>query len=235
MIAHRWLNTINIKKAHIDSLNLMSESFEDLFKSDDYFIETIKARGVFSPARYKAEFGQKLKRNLSEVKVVHSLSGISVPLKRLAKNNQMQIIEFAGLSGYLEKSILLQKLFKSVSVEMKDSLISRIDICLDYSRIPSIATKNLNANRIAFKYKGKGTTIYFKSKCEAKNNPYYDVKIYNHSLKNGLAANIQRIEFCFKKSFIGDVMLKDIESIYPKIEKAILKASGLSVKIVMFL
>lgn len=219
---------MNIKKAHIDSINLMSTSFEDLFKGDDYFIEVLKARGVFSPTRYKAEFGQSLKKNLSEVKVIHTSKGLSIPLKRLANNNQMQVIEFAGLSGYLERSQLLQEFFKNVSVEMKDTLISRIDVCLDYSRIPSSAIKNLKENRNPFKFKN---STYYKSKSEMKVNPYYDVKIYNHSLKNGLKSKVKRIEFCFKKSFIGDVMLKDIESIYPKMEKAIFKASELSVKI----
>jgi hypothetical protein len=114
---------MNIKKAHIDSINLMSESFEDLFKSDDYFIEVLKARGVFSPARYKAEFGQSLKKNLSEVKVIHTSTGLSIPLKRLANNNQMQVIEFAGLSGYLERSQLLQEFFKNVSIENQRTLI----------------------------------------------------------------------------------------------------------------
>lgn len=222
---------MNIKKAHIDSINLTSESFEDLFKSDDYFIEVLKARGVFSPARYKAEFGQSLKKNLSEVKVIHTSTGLSIPLKRLANNNLKQIIEFSGLSGYLERSQLLQEFFKNVSVEMEDTLIIRIDICLDYSRIPSSAIKNLKENRNPFKFKN---STYYKSKSEKKINPYYDVKIYNHSLKNGLESKVKRIEFCFKKSFIGDVRLRDIESIYPKMEKAILKASGINAKIDSF-
>ena len=234
---------MNIKKAHIDSINLMSEGFEDLFENDNYHIEIIKAKGIYSPSRYKSEFGQKLKRNLAEVKVIHTSNGLSIPLKRLANNNLKQIIEFGGLSGYLERSQLLQEFFKNVSVEMEDALIIRIDICLDYSRIPSSAIKNLKENRIPFKFKNSmhiselpdsDADVVSKlivTKSEKKINPYYDVKIYNHSLKNGLEAKVKRIEFCFKKSFIGDVRLRDIESIYPKMEKAILKASGLSVKI----
>lgn len=222
---------MNVKKAHIDSINLMSEGFEDLFENDNYHIEIIKAKGIYSPSRYKSEFGQKLKRNLAEVKVIHTSNGLSIPLKRLANNNLKQIIEFGGLSGYLERSQLLQEFFKNVSVEMENALICRIDICLDYSRIPSSAIKNLKENRNPFKFKN---STYYKSKSEKKINPYYDVKIYNHSLKNGLESKVKRIEFCFKKSFIGDVRLRDIESIYPKMEKAILKASGLSAKIDSF-
>ena len=78
---------MNIKKAHIDSINLMSEGFEDLFENDNYHIEIIKAKGIYSPSRYKSEFGQKLKRNLAEVKVIHTSNGLSIPLKRLANNN----------------------------------------------------------------------------------------------------------------------------------------------------
>ena len=122
---------MNIKKAHIDSINLMSEGFEDLFENDNYHIEIIKAKGIYSPSRYKSEFGQKLKRNLSEVKVIHTSRGLSIPLKRLANNNLKQIIEFGGLSGYLERSQLLQEFFKNVIVEMEDGYIEQRHVSIN--------------------------------------------------------------------------------------------------------
>jgi hypothetical protein len=40
-----------------------------------------------------------------------------------------------------------------------------------------------------------------------------------------------RLEFVFKSEYLGNVALKDIHGHFPKMEKSIKKATGLSVKI----
>jgi hypothetical protein len=86
----------------------------------------------------------------------------------------------------------------------------------------------LSKHREPFRY---GNTTYYKTAKEKKTNQKMDIKIYNKQIQAKLDYPLYRLEFVFKSKYLNKVLLKDIETLYQKMEKSIKKATGLSVKI----
>ena len=218
------------KRAVIDSLNLSAEQMESIFNyHQDYTTEPVKTKSVFKPKVWSATFGKSLKRNIIEAKIIHTYLGLKIPLKTFAVTPKSQTIEFAGLHGYNERSkYLLQHLHKLKS-QLLHTRVMRLDVAIDfYGSIPKRVLTHLKKNREPFQY---GNTTYYKTAKEKKTNRVMDIKIYDKALHAKLDKPLYRLEFCFKSGYLQRVLLKDIKSVYPKMEKSIKKATGLNVKI----
>ena len=63
-------------------MNLANFSFEHIFNNENYQIEPIKTVGTFEPKRWLETFGKSLTRNITEAKILHSNTGLELPLKR---------------------------------------------------------------------------------------------------------------------------------------------------------
>ncbi len=220
------------KRAVIDSLNLTNKSFEQLFTCSDYIIEAIKSIGVFEPKRWSETYGKPLTRNIIEAKILHTHTGLTIPLKRYAVSPQMQTIEFAGLYGYNERSKLLMALLRDKWSRLQDARLMRIDVAIDYKgKIPKKVIKKLLAKRRTFEWKN---TIYYKTPKEKKTNPRMDIKIYDKAKKEKLDYQLERLEFVFKSDYFKGLYLKDIDRAIIKMEKTIKLTTGLKVKITLF-
>jgi hypothetical protein len=196
---------------------------------DNYIIEPIKTKTTFNPLQWSKAFGKPLTKNIIEAKIIHSNLGLKLPLKTFAVTPQNQTIEFAGLQGYNERS----KLLKLHLLELKESLryarVMRLDVAIDFKgRIPIKVIKQLTKNRVAFQYKN---TTYYKTPKEKKTNRVMDIKIYDKSLYAKLDYPLYRLEFVFKSGYLNKIKFKDIQDIYPKIEKTIKKYTNLTVTI----
>lgn len=218
-------------KGVIDSMNFGSFNLESLFNNDDYIIEDVKTIGVFNPKRWTETFGKPLARNIIEAKIIHTSTGLTIPLKRFASAKDIQVIEFAGLHGYNEKSKLLKSLLIELIPTLQQCTIKRVDICNDYPKMPSRIIKKLClSNREPFKFKN---TIYYKTAKEKKSNPTMDIKIYNKQLKEKLQLPMDRLEFAFKGAYFKGITLAELDKKFlSKMEKAILKFSGSDCKII---
>jgi len=75
---------------------------EQYFNSSNYIIEDVKGIGVFNPKRWSETFGKSLTKNIIEAKIIHTLEGLAIPLKRYAGAKKMQVVEFAGLNGVID-------------------------------------------------------------------------------------------------------------------------------------
>lgn len=203
----------------VDSMNFGSNDLEYLFKNDNFVIEDIKTIGSFYPKRWVQEFGKPLTRNILEAKIIHTITGLSIPLKRYSSNKKIQVIEFAGLQGYNERSILLDKLLEELLPKLQECYIKRIDICFDFVKVPNNIIKSLCIKRNHFKYKN---TIYYKTDNELKTNSTVDIKRYNKQLQAKLNYPLERLEFAFKGRYFNDIRLQDLNSkVYEKMRKTI--------------
>lgn len=211
-------------------MNLSYYSFEHHFSNDNYTIEEVKTVSVFEPKRWSETFKKTLKRHIKEAKILHTSTGLTLPLKRYSALQKKQVLEVAGLQSYNEKSKLKQEFIKENSQSLRDTFINRIDICIDMEKIPVRVLKKLTSTkRKVFQYKN---TTYYKTGSEKKTNPLMDIKIYNKALKESLDYPLHRLEFCFKSAYFKGMQLLEIENkLFQKMEKSILKFSGLKVKI----
>ena len=67
----------------------------------------IKSKSVFNPNEWFNTFGKSLTRNITEATIVHTYLGLSLALKTYSRSQRVQVLEFAGLQGYNERSKLL--------------------------------------------------------------------------------------------------------------------------------
>ena len=218
------------KRVNIDSLNLSSEAMEAVFIHHvDYTIEAVKSRSVFKPKVWSATFGKALTRNIIEAKIIHTYLGLTLPLKTFAVSPKSQTLEFAGLHGYNERSRLLVRHLQELESQLQYAKVTRLDVAIDFKqKIPKSIIKALCKYREPFKWKN---TTYYKTVKEKRTNPFMDIKIYDKALHAKLDYPLYRLEFVFKGRYFKDVLFKDIETSYKKMEKSIKKATGLSVKI----
>jgi hypothetical protein len=219
------------RKGVIDSMNFGSFELESLFNNENYTIEDIKIIGVNNRKRWTETFGKRLSRNIIEAKIIHTSTGLTIPLKRYASAKDIQVIEFAGIHGYNEKSKLLKSLLIELIPLLQQCTIKRIDVCNDYPKIPSRIIKKLClSGREPFKFKN---TTYYKTPKENKSNPTMDIKIYNKQLKEKLQMPMDRLEFAFKGAYFKGMTLAELDRKFlSKMEKAILKFSGSDCKII---
>jgi len=218
------------KRAKIDSLNLSSSFMESIFiHNQDYTIEIVKSKSIFEPKEWSKTFGKALTKNIIEAKIIHSYLGLTIPLKTFAVTPRLQTIEFAGLQGYNERSKLLLQTLKELRGQLQYTRVTRIDIAIDFKgNIPKSIIKALSKHREPFRY---GNTTYYKTAKEKKSNSYLDIKIYNKQHQAKLDFKVMRLEFVFKAKYLENLLFKDINIVYAKIEKTIKKVSNLSVKI----
>ena len=218
-----------------DSLNLSSFAMESIFIShEDYTIEAVKTRSVFHPKKWSKTFGKKLTRNIIEAKIIHTYLGLKIPLKTFAVTPKSQTLEFAGLHGYNERSRHLMQHLQELKSQLQYARVMRMDIAIDFKhRIPKRFMDTIK------KYRPKTfdgadhelNTTYYKTANEGKTNPFMDIKIYDKQIQAKLDYPLYRLEFVFKSKYLNGVLLKDVETIYKKMEKTIKRATGLSVKI----
>ena len=161
-------------------MNLTSYSFENYFNNDNYIIEDVKTIGIFNPSRWSETFKKALTRNIVEAKILHTSTGLNLPLKRYSISQTKQVLEVAGLYSYNEKSKLKREFIKENSHKIQESFINRIDICIDMEKLPQRMFRKLNSMRKSFHYKN---TIYWKTASEKKSNSQMDIKLYNKALK----------------------------------------------------
>jgi len=218
------------KRALCDSLNLAGEAMEAVFiHHQDYTIEAVKTKSVFMPKVWSEAFGSALTRNIIEAKIIHTYLGLKIPLKTFAVSPKSQTLEFAGLHGYNERSEHLMQHLQELESQLQYARVTRLDIAIDFKgKIPKSIIKALSKHREPFKY---GNTTYYKTAKEKKTNQKMDIKIYNKQIQAKLDYPLYRLEFVFKSKYLNKVLLKDIETLYQKMEKSIKKATGLSVKI----
>ena len=200
--------------------------------NEDYSIEAVKTKSVFRPKVWSKAFGKTLTQNIIEAKIIHTYLGLCLPLKTYSRSKDTPVVEFAGLHGYNERSKLLAQTLGELESQLQDARVTRIDIAIDFKgKIPKSITKALSKTREPFRWKN---TTYYKTAKEKKVNNFMDIKVYDKALHAGLDYPMMRLEFCFKNDYLKKVQLKDIESLYPKMQKSIKKATGLSVKIERF-
>ena len=233
MPLERYQNKMR-KRCNVDSLNLSSETTESIFfYHADYTIETVKSRSVFNPKVWSTTFGKSLTKNIIEAKIIHTYLGLTLPLKTFSVTPKSQTLEFAGLHGYNERSRLLVQHLQELESQLQYAKVTRLDVAIDFKhRIPKSIIKALSKHRKPLPHKN---SIYYKTDAELekkkRTNTYMDIKVYDKALKEKLDYPLYRLEFVFKGRYFKDVLFKDIETSYKKMEKSIKKATGLSVKI----
>ena len=217
------------KRASIDSLNISDEHFISLFiGNEDYIIEAVKSQSVFNPNVWKKTFNKSLTRNIVRADIIHTYLGLALALKSYSRSQKVQVLEFAGLQGYDERSKLLSIHLKELWSQLQYTKLTRVDIALDWEKIPNTVQKALQANREPFKW---FNSTYYKTAKEKKRNYYINVVAYDKALKENLSEPKERLEFSFSGAFFKDMYLKDLPKAIEKMEKAIKKKIGVTVKI----
>ena len=222
--------TLAMKKIGvIDSLNLSDEHFVSMLEyNEDYIIETVKSPSVFNPKVWKKTFNKSLTRSIVRADIIHTYLGLTLALKTFSRSQKVQVLEFAGLHGYTERSELLNVHLKELWGRLQHTRIVRIDIALDWEKIPYKVLKALKSNREPFEWLN---SEYFKTAKEGKKNYYINIVAYDKALKENLPEPMERLEFSFGASFFKGMCLKDLPQAIEKMEKAIKKKIGVSVKI----
>jgi hypothetical protein len=138
------------------------------------------------------------------------------------------VLEWAGLHGYNERSKLLKVHLKELWSQLQHTKIVRVDIAIDWEKIPYKVFKALQANREPFKW---FNSTYFKTAKERKKNYYINIVAYDKAKKENLPEPMERLEFSFGSVFFKDMTLKDLPKAIEKMEKSIKKKIGVTVKI----
>ena len=229
---------MRVKKGLIDSINLRSENLEGYFiLHKHYSIEVVKSKEVFNPEIWLNTFNKSLTSNIVRACIVHTHLGLTLALKTYSRSQKMQVLEFAGLYSYHERSNLLKNHFKELESQLEKTEITRVDIAMDYKEIPYKVLKALKANREPFKW---FNSTYFKTAKEGKKNYYINVVAYDKAKKEKLSEPMERLEFSFGSSFFKyqdeneetkTYCLKGLSKVCEKMEKAIKKKIGVTVKI----
>jgi len=216
--------------ANIDSFNFRGEDLEMLFISDNYSIQTVKSISTFEPQVWLQAFGKSLQRHIVEAKIVHTMMGLTIPLKRFASNSHKQVLEFAGLHSYTEHSTLLCELLNELYEHIQDEVITRVDVAIDFKgAIPTEVINALKKCRQPFQYKN---SCYMKTDSENATNPHINICIYPKHIKENLDTEIGRVEFAFKGAYFrGNYLVSDLNKAILKMQKTIKRFIGLEVLI----
>ena len=220
---------MRVKKANIDSLHISDEHFISMFEyHKDFKLETVKSRGVFNPKEWFSTFGKSLTRNITEATIVHTHLGLTLSLITHSRSQAVQVLAFAGLQRYTDYSRLLKIHLKDLWERIQHTKLTRVDIALDWEKIPYKVIKALKSNREPFEWLN---STYFKTAKEKKRNYYINVVAYDKALKEKLSEPMERLEFSFGASFFKGMYLEDLSEAIKKMEKAIKKKIGVTVKI----
>jgi len=221
------------QRAVIDSLNITSQNIEGLIidLQDDYILEVVKSKSIFNPSRWVKAFGKKLTRNINRACIIHTITGLEIPLKTFSSSRGKECIEFAGFYSYNERSNYLQACYDDLKSYLQNGTISRIDIAIDFQdNIPKAVIKKILVGREIFRY---ANSTYYKTPREKKTNQKLDIKTYDKYKKEKIKRDdiLMRLEFCFKGAYLKEYKLKDLERLIPKLKKSIKKLSNLDVEI----
>jgi len=218
------------KTAHIDSFNFSSAYIEELFRSDDFVIELVKGIGVFEPKRWLEVFKQKTTPNIVEAKIIHTIDGLVLPLKRQSRSPHKQTIEFAGIHNYNDSSKRYKALLRRLLNHIKDGKVTRIDIAIDFNKpISERVLRQLRKNRTPFVFRN---SVYLKTDKEKKKNTYININLYPKHIKDDIAKEVYRLEFSFRGDYFkGNSDPKNLEVIILKMAKTIKKFTGLDIEI----
>ncbi|MDO8454982.1 MAG: hypothetical protein Q7S59_10470 [Sulfurimonas sp.] len=218
-----------MQRGVIDSMNISSPHLEDYFFSDDYVIQIIKNHSIFEPKIWLQTFKKSLTRNIVEAKILHTSTGLMLPIKRYAISPHKQTLEFAGLQGYNDKSKLLSELLNGLLEHIQNETVARLDIAIDYKgKVPKKVIKKLCEDREPFRY---WNTTYYKTAKEKKSNTRLNIKTYSKSKKENLSDDMERIEFSFTSQYLQNTTVKNLDKLFQKMEKTIKRFSGIEVKI----
>ena len=217
-------------KGRMDSLSLRSDDFEQSFTSEDYIIVTAKSVGIFEPKLWSDTFKKSLTKSIIEAKILNTLTGLTIALKRYNRSPTKQTLDIAGLQGYDNKSELLNDFFQSHFLEFMECEIRRIDVCIDFVKVPNRIIKRLCEKREPFKFYN---TTYYKTPKELKTNDTLDIKRYDKQKEAKLSKPLERLEFCFKGAYFPKGMkFNDLDrNFLSKMEKTIKRFSGVDAKI----
>lgn len=216
--------------AYVDSFNFSSNNLEQHFRNENYIIEIVKGIGVFNPSVWIETFKTKLTRNIIEAKILHTHTGLTLPIKRFSVSQDKQTLEIAGLRGYDDKSVYLNELLEELRPLIKDEVITRLDVCIDFkTAIPKRIIRELKKSRQTFNY---ANSTYFKTASEKKKNYQINILIYPKHKKDNLDYEIERLEFSFMSGYFRNkYQVKNIDEVYKKVEKTIKRYAGLKVQI----
>jgi len=211
-------------------LNLSSNEIEAHFVGGDYSIVPVKSIGVFNNDLWFDEFGVNLFKNIIEAKIIYTSTGLVLPLKRYSRSQDKQVLEFAGLHSYTEKSMFLKELLRGLKERLQDEVITRVDVAIDFKeKIPERVIREMRKKRKPFSYKNSN---YFKTKSEGKKNYNTNIVIYPKHIKEGFSDEVQRLEFSFgSQYFKRDFRLYNLESAVVKMSRTIKRFCGLEVEI----
>ena len=215
---------------NIDSMNFSSTHLEEYLNNGNYIVERVKGIGVFEPQVWSDTFKKPLTRNIVEAKILHTSTGLTVPIKRHSVSQDRQTLEFAGLHGFNDRSNLLSDLLKELWIHIQDEKVTRVDIAMDFTgKIPDKVIKNLCKHRTPIKC---WNTTYYKTKKEGKTNPTLNIKKYRKDKKNNdLSGEVHRLEFSFQGQYFKNITVGNLKESFQKMEKTIKKFSGLEVQI----
>ncbi len=217
-------------KGLIDSFNFSSNHLESYLTNENYNIQTVKGVGISNKDLWLKTFKKPLTRNIIEAKILHTSTGLEIPIKRFSVSQNKQTLEIAGLQGYNDKSKYLNELLNELKEHIQDEVITRLDVAIDFKdKIPIRVIRELKKSRTPFRY---ANSTYLKTDGEKKTNPHINILIYPKHIKENLDDEMQRLEFSFKGAYFrGDLKVKDLSKAYEKMQKSIKRFTGLDVAI----
>lgn len=213
-----------IRVGVVDSLCLSAPNLRDFF-DENYYIEDVKWINVFEPEVWRKTFGSPLNGYILYAGIIHSNLGLTIPIKRQL-NGSFEVVDFAGIHGFNDRSALLQLCIKDLLPLMGDCVVKRLDIAIDMDNIPSRLMKRI-MKKGRYKKIVKNS-IYFKTKSENKTNRYINIILYDKQKKDKYSPKKYRLELSYRGNSVGMAM-KDL--VYEKFEKSIKRLTGLDVKI----
>ncbi len=215
--------------ARIDSFNVSSDSLEELFCSENYIIEPVLGIGFKDNELWLETFGKYLKRNIIEAKILHTHTGLTLPIKRYSVAKTKQTLEVAGVHSFNEESKLKISLLKELWSDIQKMSITRLDVAIDFKNgVPKSVIRELKKSRVAFQYKH---TKYLKTAKEKKSNPRMNILIYPKHIKDNFDEELWRLEFSFRGAYFNKCCVEDIDIIYKKMTKSIKRLTGLNLVI----
>ncbi len=237
-------------EANIDSFNISHPDLLALFKhKDEYNVIQVhpSAKEDKGEHHYRTNFGKSFYNKTkdgnrvcpySEVYVVHSQCGATFPITLHNKSkNFSYTADFAGLTGYHEKSEQLRSVLADIWEDIQEYRIKRLDTAIDFNGAirKKTVTALLSSGRVAKTF--ENTTYYKKANQTGKSSGYVDILSYDKKKKNNEKElsgydEVQRLEFRFFSNYFRykEVKVKDLDIALKKIENFILKNADIHIK-----
>lgn len=217
------------KRAFIDSLNLSTFSLDFRTSKSDYSVNYLEKNVKEDQEEFRKCFGTTIPGNVAGAAIVYPLTGGAIPVKTYVRKGHLShVIEFAGLHSYTPKSDEVIDAFHLLRDDLQDAIINRLDVAIDYKRLPGKVKDHLIKTRQPFIYKN---SQYMKTAKEGKKNNYISVVIYDKAKKEELHEERTRLEISFRGQYFKGETLKDLQALTSRMKKSIKKLTGIDVKI----